>query len=423
MPTQGNDTATEINLTRRTPLNSQGICSGCKKDAKSDFLRCFACDELYHVINCPSAEKQVTKTFMENNPTIRWTNIKYVCNACEHDKQLKKDILVSNRMCVMEEQIRKLSAMVTEIKNSKQVQPNVTEIINANSELKSDVNKLNDTVTSLVEKLSAQPTVPQTTTEPLPKAPSYVEVTKSVIVVKKQPDGEVADMQKIQKIAVDTGSAVTDAYQNPAGHTVVVCENDAAHVKMKPALEEALSNFTVVCPNKRKPEINIAEMTQDYTKEDLFNIIKAQNKDRAININEDNFKIILIKPHAKSNRLFMAAARVSEEIRDAIENAGNRLIINSKSCPIFDRLFVRRCNFCQSLTHWKDDCREERPICGHCANNHETKFCNEPNTKCHNCSIIGIRDNKHETSDRNCTAYINAQNKYKGTINYYSRSK
>ena len=70
-----------------------------------------------------------------------------------------------------------------------------------------------------------------------------------------------------------------------------------------------------------------------------------------------------------------------------------------------------------------NECKAGRPTCGRCSGEHETKDCNRDNpVKCHNCTAAKITENQHETSDRNCGAYINAQEKYKSTVNYYNKS-
>ena len=66
-------------------------------------------------------------------------------------------------------------------------------------------------------------------------------------------------------------------------------------------------------------------------KDELFDIIKAQNSSRGIDITEENFKILFMKPHQKNVKLFMAVVRVEDDLRDAITSAGNRIIVNSVS--------------------------------------------------------------------------------------------
>ena len=352
--------------------------------------------------------------------TSKYNNVQYICDACKHDKQMKKDIIVSNRMCLMEEQMRSLVKMMQEVKQSKQEQPNLAELVKSNNELNVELEKLRTTVNNMVEKTTpVQNTLPPVVTK------SYADMAKgekSILVIKKNAHGESAKMEDVQQVAVDTGSAVTTAYTNPTGDTVIVCENQNSHEKMKPALEETMSDFTVVSPPVRKPTINIAGISSDYTKDELFRVIQTQNRDRGLNITPDNFQILFTKKHARDAGLFMAVVRVSDDIRDAIKRAGNKLCIRSVACPVFDRFFVRRCNYCQGLNHWKDDCQQESPTCGKCSGQHETLVCTSHSLKCINCTTAGHRKTNHETSWHKCAAYVTAQEKFKTTINYYSKS-
>ena len=177
-------------------------------------------------------------------------------------------------MCKMEEDMRKLTSFMEDMKNT--MEKNATQ----------------------QQNLPAMPA---------PQKETYSDKAKkekSVIVIKKQSTGESADIKEVQQIAVRTGSAVASTYKNPAGHTVVVCENKNAQEKMKPALEESMADFTVVTPPKRQPAINIAGLNQNLSKEQLFDIAKAQNRDRGINITPENFKVIFIKPQTKKTKLF-----------------------------------------------------------------------------------------------------------------------
>ena len=83
---------------------------------------------------------------------------------------------------------------------------------------------------------------------------------------------------------------------------------------------------------------------------------------------------------------------------------------------------VRRCNHCQLLGHWKDDSEADKATCGKCSGDHETKDCTSRTLKCTNCAKAGFKKTNHETSWNKCPSYISAQDKFKSTVNYYSKS-
>ena len=408
------DTSIQVETIRRVPLDAKGVCGVCEKDSEGESLRCFGCDELYHVIGC-TGKKRVTQTLLEQWGTIarNYSNVQFVCDACKHDKQAKKDIVLSNRLCVMEEQMTTMTDMILQIKNANNGQTGNNDV------LTQEVSELKVLVQNLVQKSTADREVRN---EPPPVSYASKAREKSVIVIKKKESGEKANIEEVQSIAVRTGSAVSKTYINETGDAVVVCENNDAQAKMKPALVTNMSEFKVVTPPARKPTINIAEIDKNYSKEELFAIIKAQNSSRGIEITDENFKILFLKPHQKDDKLFMAVVRVSDDIRDAIKHAGgDRVIVNSIACPVFNRFFVRRCNYCQGLNHWKDECKAQAPVCGKCAGAHETKNCTSDTKKCANCTLAGITDNNHEASFHNCKSYVNAQERLKSTINYFNK--
>ena len=92
----------EITLVRRQPLDSEGNCPKCSKHCDEDYMLCFLCDELYHVINCDGHSNHVTPTFYRGwaNMIANYPNIQYICESCRIDKNMKKDVLKC-MLCVM----------------------------------------------------------------------------------------------------------------------------------------------------------------------------------------------------------------------------------------------------------------------------------------------------------------------------------
>ena len=160
----------------------------------------------------------------------------------------------------------------------------------------------------------------------------------------------------------------------------------------------------MLTPQSRLPTVTILDINSDLTKEDLFKIIKDQNKDSGLNINEDNFKILFTKSVKSRNEdqpdTYQAVVRVSENMRNALETANNRICIELQSCRVVDRLFVRRCNKCQLFNHYHNDCKADVATCGKCGENHDTRECQSPTAKCINCFKNKHEDTAHETSWR-----------------------
>ena len=176
----GNDENT-VTIIRRQPLDSTGICMKCSGKGDKEAMQCFGCSEFYHVINCPPGNKQgqVTTTFHNgwDNIERNYTNIQYICDACLHDKKLRNDIIVSNRMCVMEEQVKAIQGTMD-----------------------TGFSELRDIIQKLVKDKDEMPVVPAAK-EVRTYAETAAEPSSSVIVIKKKINGPPADIETIHQAA------------------------------------------------------------------------------------------------------------------------------------------------------------------------------------------------------------------------------
>ena len=234
-------------------------------------------------------------------------------------------------------------------------------------------------------------------------------------------------MDNIRQAAIDTNSAISKAYKNNCGDTIVVCEDRISKDSMVPALNEAIDKdkFIVVTPASRQPTITIIDIACNHDRADLLERVKNQNANRfqGMDVNETNFKILFTRQQYRNKELYKATVRVSDEIRDAIKKGGDRLNIGLTSCVVFDNFFIKRCNHCQRYNHWKDKCADDTPVvCGKCCGNHETRSCQSEILKCYNCVQAKFEDTNHETSSNTCKAYMEAQKRLESTINYYKNS-
>ena len=395
-----------VNLIRRQPVDAAGTCTRCDNKCENESMKCFGCEEYYHVLNCANSPKpQVTPTFNKgwDNMVQNYVNIQYICDACIHDKKLKNDIVVSNRMCVMEENLKLMKENME--KKFIALQESVGKLVNQKNEY--EINN---------------PALPAPAMPPGQQVQSTAN--RSVIVIKKKKNGPKHEIEKIHQAAVKTNASVSNAYHNNEGDAVIVLENQESRESMLPVIQDEIDpeQFTVVTPKQRQQTITIINIAREYTKDELLERVKSQNTWRfsGIDVNETNFKVIYFKKQFKNPEFYKAVVRVSNELRHRIEIAGDKLNIGVTSCAVYDDFFVKRCNRCQRLNHWKDACPDDIPVvCGRCAGNHETLTCHSEDRKCVNCSQAGYTEISHETSSLNCRAYKEAQQKLQSTINYY----
>ena len=257
---------------------------------------------------------------------------------------------------------------------------------------------------------------------PLPPAGGIysrkVKPSDSVIVIDNDAQAHPIERKVLQDAAFTTGVAVSSTYQNKKGNTVVICESEAAKVRLVADLRERVKDRQIKTPAQRLPTIHIAGMEENFPKERIFNDVKIKNKDKGIHIDESNFKVLFTRPHAKNAELFQAIVCVSNEVRAAIAAAGDKLSVDLTICNVFDHFHVRRCNQCQGYHHFKDTCTKP-PRCGNCAGDHQTEDCTSAVVKCANCVDNKYEDTSHKASDPNCKSYIAAQKKLEQSIGFY----
>lgn len=385
------------------PLDADGTCKKCHKKADQEFMTCFVCDLKIHVLNCGQDDDLCTKSFLNNqwaNLNKNWPSIVFVCPPCRDSKVLQTEIVASNRMSVIEDDVSVVKNDVTTMKDD------LTQI----KELLLTGRRGND-ASDENENTDFQMTYAQKVKKP----------QQSVIIIKKSE--EAVDIAKIQQAAINSRAAVSSAYQNKIGDTVIVCENQESKERLLPNINEVLPDHTVITPPAKQPTITITGMDSNYSKDDVFTMAQSGNQSTGININDNNFKVLFVTPHAKDPSLFQAIVRVSEEIRKQIDSNRDKICIGVTLCHVFDRFFVRRCYNCQLYKHSADKCPQEHPTCGKCAGRHETRRCDEQTEKCVNCASNGFTETNHQTSWYKCKSYINAQNKLASTINYYKNTK
>ena len=371
-------------------LKADSTCGACDKKADSACMKCFSCDKSWHVHDCSASEDLVTKTFLKNQWNVwkaagTYKSICFVCPPCRDAKNLQRDIISSNRMSVMEEQVSTVQIDIQEIKNL----------------LKGGQDNAN--------KPPTQPTYAQT-----------VKSSDSVIVIKKDENAEIIERNTIREAAVTSRVGISRAYNNRQGDTIVICEDEAAKERLTTSLRDKVGGRTIVTPAARQPTIRVTGMDEKYNADTVFNNARDLNSEKGIKIDADNFKVLRIHPHAKNPNLFQAIVRVSNDIRTAIQNAGDKLHIGLSVCKIFDHFHIKRCNRCQGYNHFQDKCERE-PKCGKCAGDHDTEGCTSVQVKCINCTINEHTDTNHESSAPNCKSYIAAQKKLEQSIGFYKR--
>ena len=371
-------------------LLANGNCKVCDKDAADSSFPCASCQKVWHVVDC-SGDDLVTKTCLQSmlkpwKSNGSYPSICFICPPCLDAKNLQRDVVASNRMTVMEDSVSEIKQVIQVIKD---------HLIGGQPH--SDFPPL-----------------------PMPSKPS-----DSVLVLKKPADKPSVDPRTIKQAVLSSRAGVSSTYVNPRGETVMKFENDAARDRLAANLREKVGRDEIFLPPSRMPTIRVTGMDENHTPEEVFSSAKDLNAEHGIIINENNFKVLFVRPHAKNANKFQATVRVSNEIRSLIQHRDNKLYVGVNLCHIFDHFHVKRCNLCQGYNHYKEDkntkikCTKD-PICGKCAGPHETDTCHVTDFKCFHC-VANKFDHGHETSNPQCKSYIAAQKKLEQSIGFYKK--
>ena len=374
-------------------VKSDGTCGHCSKKADGATMTCFSCDKLWHVIECaPGADDLATKTFLNIwkpwKAAGNYKSICFVCPPCRDANLLQREVVSSNRMSVMEERV---------------------------SSLQDDLKVIKELLTN--GQTNPVAPAPQVT----PPTKTYAQASDSVIVIKNKNHAQAVDRNTIKEAVHDSRVNVSGVYDNKQGNTVLVCESEAGKERLAANLRGRVKDRDINTPAQRTPTIRITCMEEEHSTETVLQLAKEQNRDKGINIDAENFKVLFVRKHAKNANLFQAVVRVTNDIRVAIQNVGNKLHVGLTVCPIYDHFHVRRCNKCQGFNHYKDKC-ESDPICGKCAGAHETEGCASEQPKCTNCVKNKYDDTNHLASDPLCKSYMAAQKKLEQSIGFYKKN-
>ena len=381
-------------------VKSDGFCTVCEKKADDACFPCFSCECMWHIVDCTGNDDLVTKSLLENQlkpwkTKGSYKSICFICPPCRDSKNLQRDVITSNRMAVVEEQV---------------------------SSMRDDLQVIKDKL------VGGHPTTEFPSLPPAGSYASKVKASDSVIVIKKSETQPAVSRGIIQDAAQSSRVGVSSSYENQQGDTVLIVEGDAAKDRLAANLREKVTH-DIVTPSARMPTIRVTGMDNKHTTEDVFSLVKNQNQDKGINIDQTNFKVLFIRAHAKDPLKFQATVRVSNEVRASIDRAGNKLHVGLTVCPIYDHFHVKRCNRCQGYHHYQENkstkvkCTKD-PVCADCAGPHETDACQRDQSdplKCVHCAANDYPETNHKTSDPKCKSYVNAQKKLEQSIGFYKK--
>ncbi|XP_076549241.1 uncharacterized protein LOC143306887 [Osmia lignaria lignaria] len=186
---------------------------------------------------------------------------------------------------------------------------------------------------------------------------------------------------------------------------------DLDKLRNSPKLKEA--GLMIRTRQKLRPRLLIKNLPSNISMNDVPKVIAE-----SIGIENPEIKPIveLIRGEKKQKNLII---EVSPEIRKKLLSHG-RVYLGYDSCRIEDYISVLQCYKCLKFNHTAKNCTTDSPTCGHCADKHDTRKCeNKTKPKCVNCDKLGYDDVIHSALDfRKCPVILKRMEELTRSIDY-----
>lgn len=234
--------------------------------------------------------------------------------------------------------------------------------------------------------------------------------------------------KNVKQTSETTTSEIKQNIENPSdfkvkgmrtinnGCVLVSCENDESIEKIRDEMKTKLGDsYSITIPMKRVMQLKIYGLSRLYTKEELTDKIKLQNKSFSP---ESKINVVHMKDNANGG---FAIIETDETTHNELLSIG-RVGIDWDSCRVYEYGNVVRCFKCQAFHHTAHNCRNGDK-CGRCSGNHKSRDCQSDSVKCINCSLFNehstleIKDD-HCAWDPKCSVYIHKSENERKRLNF-----
>ena len=387
-------------------MDGGGKCSACKTDTnETDVLSCFECKEVFHAL-CTAMDNPIcNKSFLNTFKRAKKSNFLFLCDTCLTRREQNEASTVTQQISSLTDTVAKLASEFTAFKDAQQNRE--TQQHRADTDQNNTLNM-------------QQPW----------SNPESVKKMKSSLQIKS--NGVEIDIKKVEEIASSNSIQVSKAIKHDNGDVVIHLPTVQDSEKLSPLLDQdTFAGNEVVKVKSKLPTISILSVTNFTTNEEFIEKVKRQNpviKEKLQNGAE--FKIIFTKKpqdeESGNNKYVQVVARVSNNMREAIRLADDRIYMDLVAHRVVDRFFIKRCNKCQKFGHYERDCSEE-VCCGYCHGKHNSDRCRVTvgdfeNYKCINCKRNGKDCAGHSAFWYKCPTYLEQQDKLKRIIPYYQKN-
>ncbi|XP_014260373.1 uncharacterized protein LOC106673003 [Cimex lectularius] len=199
------------------------------------------------------------------------------------------------------------------------------------------------------------------------------------------------------------------------GGVAIRVESDSAKTPVLRVFEN--TNLKAREMGKRNPRILVLRVPAELKANDVREEIMANNQlDVELNQIRPLHTLRYGRGQRGSNPFVSWVVELPPSARKTVLEK-NKVYLDYQSCPARDYVDITRCYKCQMYGHVAATCPKLDPVCGKCAQPHDTRSCKEEAAKCANCHRLGI-DYNHRAGSRSCEAHIRAVVKVKSTTDY-----
>ena len=361
------------------------------------------------------------RSFLNSFKAVKCANYVFVCDHCLTTRETIEASSCKDQLAEVVAYVSKLAKEVSELKKEKQQEQAPARPAQNN-----------------IDTAPANPSNAWKNRERLNK---IKQVNDSVTVCIKN-DGAEINLRKMKEVVTSHSIQVSKTSVNQkTGDVYVQLPSNEQREKLVPLLseEEAVQGNTIFNVKTKCPAITIRNVDEFVSDDDFIEKVRAQNpliKEKLDNGSE--FSIVFKKEHNvnygknglvldRVEKAFNIVARVSDDIREALKAANDKLYIGFTSHKVTDRFYVKSCAACHRFGHYHKDCTTTA-CCGYCGSeSHESKHCPvhqdklQANYKCVNCEDAGKKCDGHSSHWHKCPVYLEQQKKVMNNIPYYAK--
>ena len=233
--------------------------------------------------------------------------------------------------------------------------------------------------------------------------------------------GNIANDENVKKQVRDALAEVnvSSSRISKEGNLILHLPNQESRVAAQESLGNALDEGVEIgSPKEFFPKIMVFEIPREINVNSLRESVGSKDANlKSMMDSGEEFKVLRftdMNGKAGTASYHKALIKCSKKIRNYIVlKNGGYLYLNLSRCRVVDKFNVIQCFHCYKFNHIADKCadKDKPPVCGRCAEAHESRNCNTSNVKCVNCCRDPSSNSTgHVSFSEKCPHYLREKN-------------